>query len=62
MGKYHDFLEAYRKAYAEIPKKRQYEQANEKWASLRKEPEKFEESFKKTDEELLRIRPNLTFQ
>ena len=42
MGKYNEFLEAYRKAYAHFPKKRQYKQANIEWNILTKEPSKFD--------------------
>ena len=51
MGKYNDFLEAYRKAYPEIMKNRQYEQANKEWNVLKKDP-KFDEKFKEKMTEL----------
>ena len=37
MDKYNDFIEAYRKAYPDMFKKRQYEQANKEWMELKKE-------------------------
>ena len=52
MGKYQDFIEAYRKAYCHVRKQLLYEQANKLWKDLKLDPHLWEEKYKMKMREL----------
>ena len=52
MGKYHDFLEAYQKAYAHVRRQLLFEQANKLWKDLKLDPHLWEEKYKMKMNEL----------
>ena len=52
MGKYHDFLEAYQKAYPHVRRQLMYEQANKLWKDLKLDPHLWEEKYKMKMNEL----------
>ena len=52
MGKYHDFLEAYKKAYPLVRKQLLYEQANKLWKDLKLDSHLWEEKYKMKMNEL----------
>ena len=52
MGKYHDFLEAYQKAYAHVTRQLMYKQANKLWKDLKLDPHLWEGKYKMKMNEL----------
>ena len=52
MGKYHEFLEAYQKAYPLVRKQLMYEQANKLWKDLKLDSHLWEEKYKMKMSEL----------
>ena len=60
MTKYDEFIQAYQKAYPNVRKQLQYEQAIKIWQDLKAKPEDFDERFraKMTELKVLRMKNN----